>query len=128
MDLFLTVAIKSVTQESVIFTIDHQLFRTVRFNIRLLDKTPVDTNRYFNTRIFNFNTRKYKDFALRSESSPDYYGISINTLFLRGSDKNFDNNKVFVKESTFIDILKAISNYNKHMNYCVNNKYKEYTV
>lgn len=128
MDLFLTVAIKSVTQESVIFTIDHQLFRTVKFNIRLLDKTPVDTNRCFNTRIFNFNTRKYKDFALRSDATPDYYGSGTNALFLRGIDKNFDNNKVFVKESTFIDILKAISNYNKHMNYCVNNKYKEYTV
>ena len=128
MDLFLTVAIESVTQESVIFTIDHQLFRTVKFSIRLLDKTPVDTNRYFNTRIFNFNTRRYKDFALRSDSSPAYYGSSTNELFLRGSVKNFDNNKIFVKESTFIDILKAISNYNKHMNYCVNNKYKEYTV
>lgn len=128
MDLFLTVAIENIRLESVIFTIDHQLFRTVNFNIRLLDKTPIDTNRYFNTRIFNFNTRRYKDFELRSESTPDYYGSSTNVLFLRGSAKNFDNSKIFVKESTFIDILKAISNYNKHMNYCVNNKYKEYTV
>lgn len=128
MDLFLTVVIESVTQESVIFTIDHQLFRTENFNIRLLDKTPVDTNRYFNTRIFNFNTRRYKDFELRSDSSPDYYESSTNALFLRGSAKDFDNSKIFVKESTFIDILKAISNYNKHMNYCINNKYKEYTV
>lgn len=128
MDLFLTVAIEIVTQEFVMFTIDHQLFRGVKFNIRLLDKTPVDTDRYFNTRIFNFNTKRYNDFELRSDSSPAYYGSSTNALFLRGSVKKFDNNKISVKESTFIDILKAISNYNKHMNYCVNNKYKEYTV
>lgn len=128
MDLFLTVAIENIRLESVIFTIDHQLFRGVKFNIRLLDKTPIDTSRNFNTRIFNFNTRRYKYFELRSDSTPDYYESSTNVLFLRGSVKNFDNNKIFVKGSTFIDILKAISNYNKHMNYCVNNKYKEYTV
>lgn len=98
MDLFLTVAIENIRLESVIFTIDHQLFRNERF---------FKNNSRYETIVNS------KEYTLCSSCIPEICNSEL--LFVRGGNTKHDTRCLSTQPEQFDIWLSVISRYNNEL-------------